>query len=371
MVAGKNPQKATKIRQVPWTALQKEIDRLHVAQGLNTHIVFFTDDDAVNVWVVSGQGVKTHKIAVARSELEHLLNQFADRYSVETSNLAEVHALGERLYTLLFAPLSGDIHDSLITIELDRPLQKLLVEALRKPSGTYLGESLQIAYSPGMLVENNTLRKTTPVTSGDRMIQLDGDGYVPGREEERSAILRHFLNITAIEGPKAEINQIQMALTRSDILNYIGHGKEYGTGAALVLKSEPDELLLDADNLPQSMPRLKLAVLAACGTGVSDENGLLDTSNLVRPLLEAGVPQVIASRWNLEAESTRELVEAFYRNVSHGDAPALALQNAEKAILAKNNHPYFWAGLYSQAESDKRSQRKAAFPSREGPVLRV
>ncbi len=331
---------------IQWPALQQDIDRLHVAAGANTHIVFFTDDDAVNVWVVTPQSVKAHRIAVTRPELDRLLNRFADRYSVETSNIEEVHALGERLYSLLFAPLSEDIHDGSITVELDGPLQKLLVEALRTRSGTYLGEKYQIAYSPGMLVENYTLRQTAPITSADRMLQLEGDGYVPGRDEERNAILHLFPNSSAIEGPQAEINQIQSALARSDMMLYTGHGKEYGTGAALVLKDEPGELLLHAGNLPRSMPHLKLAVLAACGTGTSDENGLLDTSNLVHPLLAAGVPQVISSRWNLEAESTRQLVEAFYTNLSHRQTPALALQNAEKELLAKNNHPYFWAGLY-------------------------
>src|SRR5205807_3347655 len=118
----------------------------------------------------------------------------------------------------------------------------------------------------------------------------------------------------------------------------IGHGEENGISTALRIKDKPDELLLQSSDIPKSLRQLKLATLSACSTGTSNDNGLLDTGNLANSFLSAGVPNVVASRWNVVSDSTQRLIGSFYSNVRHGDTAASALQKAQKELLITQDH---------------------------------
>jgi CHAT domain-containing protein len=74
---------------------------------------------------------------------------------------------------------------------------------------------------------------------------------------------------------------------------------------------------------------------------------VLASDNLVRTLMAGGVPNVIASRWNVDSESTVELFQNFYANLNRGETAAQALRGARQALLeqADKSHPYFWAAF--------------------------
>jgi len=105
----------------------------------------------------------------------------------------------------------------------------------------------------------------------------------------------------------------------------------------------------------QPVRQMRLAVLAACSSGYS-ENGLWGPDSLVRSLLASGVPNVIASRWDVDSQSTGELFENFYTYLGQGETPAQALRHARIALRtaapdllrgrSKRTHPYYWAGFY-------------------------
>jgi len=110
--------------------------------------------------------------------------------------------------------------------------------------------------------------------------------------------------------------------------------------------SEDSRQRLVAEDLsPERLRHLDLAVLAACATGDSGDRGLLHPDSLVSALLRAGVPTVVASRWNVDSRATSRLMAAFYRELSAGVSPAVALQNAQREVALSLPHPYYWASF--------------------------
>ncbi|MEM9836375.1 MAG: CHAT domain-containing protein, partial [Bacteroidota bacterium] len=94
----------------------------------------------------------------------------------------------------------------------------------------------------------------------------------------------------------------------------------------------------------------KLVVLAACSTGQGKQGGHEGIFSIQRSFHLAGVPDVLASLWDIPAASTNDVLLAFYRQLFQGQSPAVALALAQRACLAgelnsRRTSPRHWAGL--------------------------
>jgi CHAT domain-containing protein len=63
---------------------------------------------------------------------------------------------------------------------------------------------------------------------------------------------------------------------------------------------------------------------------------------LVRGLVYAGTPSIVASLWNVDDASTAALMNEFYSNLTSMDK-AEALQYAQIKIMKEKKSPFFWA----------------------------
>ena len=344
MVADKGLRLANGYEKIAWTEFQKRIFASVTLSEPAERIVYIAYDDGVQIWLIHGETIQPHWVPVDRHKLERLANNFGENCATNSSNLSTLRSLGQQLYILLLAPVADNLHQQVLTIELDRSLQNAPIEALSSPHG-YIIQQFQVLYSPGVLVEK-TLRKPMRVGNNDLLVQLEGSGYVPGRESFRNAIGDLFPRSKNVQGSKSSLLEIKTALSASNVFNFIGHGEENGINTALRIKDKPDELLLQSGDIPKALRHLKLATLSACSTGTSNDNGLLDTGNLANSFLAAGVPNVVASRWNVASDSTQLLIKTFYQYIRHGDNAVSALQKAQNELLKTNDHPYHWAGFY-------------------------
>jgi CHAT domain-containing protein len=57
----------------------------------------------------------------------------------------------------------------------------------------------------------------------------------------------------------------------------------------------------------------------------------------------------VATRWNVDAESSVAFMDRFYDALIFGDSVAASLQRAGQVIRKseRTSHPYFWAGFQS------------------------
>jgi CHAT domain-containing protein/tetratricopeptide (TPR) repeat protein len=88
-----------------------------------------------------------------------------------------------------------------------------------------------------------------------------------------------------------------------------------------------------------------LVTLSACQTGINERKAGDELIGLTRSFLYAGIPSIIVSLWSVKADSTKELMVEFYKQIRNGKGKAAALQAAQKKIMQtpRFEHPHYWA----------------------------
>ncbi|MFP2931950.1 CHAT domain-containing protein, partial [Pyxidicoccus sp. 3LG] len=87
----------------------------------------------------------------------------------------------------------------------------------------------------------------------------------------------------------------------------------------------------------------QLVVLSACDTGRGDVKLGQGVYGLRRAFVVAGAATVVMSLWKVNDETTRELMEGYYRNLLAGQGRAVALREAMRSLRATRAHPHYWA----------------------------
>jgi CHAT domain-containing protein/lipopolysaccharide biosynthesis regulator YciM len=87
----------------------------------------------------------------------------------------------------------------------------------------------------------------------------------------------------------------------------------------------------------------QLVVLSACDTGRGDIKLGQGVYGLRRAFLVAGAETVVMSLWKVNDETTRQLMEAYYRNLLAGQGRATALREAMSELRRTRPHPHYWA----------------------------
>src|SRR5204862_6467875 len=129
MLAQQPPSNNPFLANTTWTAVQQQILRSVSSSERTARLVYVTYDDGIEAWTISDKEIKAHWIAVRKHDLEKLAKKFSELCSTGSSSLEEVHSLGQRLYTILIAPVIQDLPPRALAIELDRTLQSLPIEA--------------------------------------------------------------------------------------------------------------------------------------------------------------------------------------------------------------------------------------------------
>ncbi|WNG29253.1 tetratricopeptide repeat protein [Cystobacter fuscus] len=89
----------------------------------------------------------------------------------------------------------------------------------------------------------------------------------------------------------------------------------------------------------------QLVVLSACDTGRGEVRIGQGILGLRRALMVAGAETVVMSLWTVNDDSTRLLMDAYYRSLLTGQGRAFALREAMRSLRASplHRHPYYWA----------------------------
>ncbi|HEX8822391.1 MAG TPA: tetratricopeptide repeat protein [Archangium sp.] len=94
----------------------------------------------------------------------------------------------------------------------------------------------------------------------------------------------------------------------------------------------------------------QLVVLSACDTGRGDVRIGQGVYGLRRAFLVAGAETVVMSLWKVNDETTRELMEVYYRNLLEGQGRATALREAMRELRRTQPHPHHWAPFLAMGQ---------------------
>ncbi|MGC4817152.1 CHAT domain-containing protein [Micromonospora sp. DT63] len=109
--------------------------------------------------------------------------------------------------------------------------------------------------------------------------------------------------------------------------------------------------LLTARQIMRMRLNTELVCLSACETAISQVSEGDELLGLIRAFLYAGAPSVTASLWSVDAETTRTLMVAFYRNLRQAWVEsgridkAEALRQAQLQVMAQvgERSSFYWA----------------------------
>lgn len=327
---------------------QKQANDAPLPQLPEPRVIYASFEDGLQIWVYRAGRVRSAWVPVKRSDLRQAIEGFTKECSTATSNISTLQEHAEKLYSLLMRPVISELPENAVVVaEPDDTISDLSLGTLRTPTGRYVEELYSIIYSPGVWVERN-LRPPQPINPEESALLVDsssasGVGGLPGAPTERKAAADLFPRLTIVDSETTNWAALRPKVAASEIFIFIGHGRTEGDGAVLVLNSA--ESLGAKDFSGELLNRERLAVLSACSTGVGREDGFLNTDNLVRSFLSAGVPNVVASRWNVDSKTTAQLMTQFYSHLKQGQTVVQAMASARRDILRNTPHPYYWAAF--------------------------
>ena len=309
------------------------------------HLIYATFEDGIEIWMIDGNSIHSAWVPAQRDELVESVRTFAEQCATRNSDLQVIKTQGRHLYELLLAPVMFHLdHSEFIVIDSDDNLTKLPFEALVTPNGRYLVEKYSLSYSPGYFLEA-ALRIPRHIDRKSSTVLIAAGQAVAGYQLESDAVLKTFSNARMLDASAETWSSILKRLQAADLAHFVAHGEPEGTGTALVLSDRPRRVIRAKDFGSKYLDRLQIAILAACTTGSGLEGGVLDSQNLVYAFLSAGVPAVIATRWNVDSVKTSELMQVFYELLERGNTVSEALRGAQKHLIETSNNPYFWAGF--------------------------
>lgn len=287
---------------------------------------------------------------------------------------ADLRQKAKDLYDLLIAPIEEDIDgaDRLLILP-DRSLYRLPFAALvRERTGRspqFLGQwkALHFASSAAQYIETQR-RHATHSHPAPPVIAI----FASGGGAERGAAgaaprsgSRSFVDdvraISGIAGTQvipyvdraATEKGLRDAAIRASHLHFATHGifdDAVPLNSALAMADGNRDALLPAWRIADTIQApVRLAVLAACETGVGKEAGGEGVIGLTQAFQVAGADAVIASLWRVETGATTNMMRELYTHILAGDSPDRALHLAQTAMLRKSAprllHPYFWAAF--------------------------
>jgi CHAT domain-containing protein len=304
---------------------------------------------SIVAFVLRDGSVQVHTLALPQhldQDVSHLLTLCSD----PSSDINQLNSNGAQLYRDLIAPLEANIRGApALTIETDGVIDQVPFNLLRSANGNYLGDKFNLTLSPGMSYHPASPASLSPqsaalvvVASGAANSSLP---VLPGADQEGTEVASLFHNAVLIHGREVTRAEVLAQLRDARVLHFAGHATAGFNRVGLVLG--PASLLSSHDIAALGLHNLKLAVLSACDTANGDQGTSADGNSLARTLVAAGVPNVVASRWRVDSNVTRQLMHVFYANLTSGKTPGESLRAARTAIrnIKSYQHPYYWASF--------------------------
>lgn len=185
-----------------------------------------------------------------------------------------------------------------------------------------------------------------------------------GTEREVADIAKIF-GVEPLIGEDAKEFEVIEAMKTASIIHLASHGVSdigltgYFDSGAIALAPDPnaplayqwnplegrqDDGWLTAEEINDMTLNAQLVVLSACNTGVGDitQDGIL---SLPRAFMQAGVPNVIASLWEVPDESTAFLMQQFYSYLHNGIDTSRSLRLSMLDTMKIYPEPANWAAF--------------------------
>jgi CHAT domain-containing protein/tetratricopeptide (TPR) repeat protein len=350
--------------EAPGRRVEPDLDRRLPKLQNESFLSYAALPGGLVAWVYDDHGVQGLRLAVKPADLGPVSWRFLRQCADPASSPLAIRRDARQLYAWLVAPLEGRLDPArTLVVEPDGAIGSLPMQALVDPNSRYLGERFAITVASG-LDDYQRRSEAGPVTAAGKAVVVADP--VLGKEKslafpplaqtmrEGQAIAARFQRFALLTRKGATLAALERQRPDTELLHFAGHGFSNAGNGGLLLAPEgsddPEAGVLDGKRIAsQDWSRCRLAVLSACSTGTGENRGAVNPESLVRGMLWAGTARVVATRWNVDAESSVAFMDRFYDALLSGACVATSLQHAGQVLREneRTSHPYFWAGFQS------------------------
>tara|TARA_R110002012_G_scaffold320402_2_gene543938 strand:+ start:47235 stop:50087 length:2853 start_codon:yes stop_codon:yes gene_type:complete len=166
--------------------------------------------------------------------------------------------------------------------------------------------------------------------------------------------ISNYFKSAIFDGNKASIPNFKKHVDTYNLIHFATHASandEFPDYSYLAFENTDSiSNLLYVKDLYNYTIDADLVTLSACQTGfgkLQKGEGML---SLARGFNYAGVPAIVTTLWKINDQSTAEIMDFFYKNLSDGLSKKEALRQAKLSYLEANDdaflkHPYYWSGI--------------------------
>ena len=315
-------------------------------------LAYYIVGDELLAFVVSSRPeVKVHRRLATPSELAPILDRLGmqwNRFRLGAEHVARHRAALERsaravladLYDQLVRPLADDLDGEQLIIVPYGPLHGVPFHALYDGQ-SYLIERYEISYAPSATVMARCQARPRRPLEHALVVGVP-DAGIPHVAQEAETVAALFPGAQFLQGQEATMPALRAEAAGRDLLHLACHGmfradnplfSALRLGDGWLTVAEAAELGLEA----------RLVTLSACESGRSQVVEGDELLGLARAFLGSGAASLVVSLWLVNDASTAQLMEEFYRCLQAGQSKAAALRAAQRAQLATEAHPYYWA----------------------------
>jgi CHAT domain-containing protein len=313
-------------------------------------ISYFIDSKAIAVWILNGKDIKQLWIPIQTADLDAKIKRLLEYCSNPDSNMMILRGDASALYRLLVLPLEPWLDGrTQVILEPDGALRSIPWEVLIDSQGRYLGDRVSIAVSPGIAYLDRA-RKWDGIGPDSRALVM-GDpraqGWPPleAAEDEARSVAGLFRESKLLLGESVTRDRIKSDIPQSNVIHFSGHASTTNGSTGLVIR---DNQVLGRWPVASSAAGLnQLVVLSACTTARGTSGYFDDEDSLVREIMSARVPDIVASRWMVDSTATQRLMRIFYESLFSGRSVSASLTIAERNLRMSSNyeHPFYWAAF--------------------------
>ena len=318
-------------------------------------------------------GFTVRNVPIGEDDLRTRIDQFRKLIENRTQNRVALAEAARGLYELLVKPVEEELAAaSRVLIVPDGPVRGLPFGALKREDGRYLAEwkPLHTVLSATVYAELKKMRDGAKANeielvafgdprlpSPERTLRGLDLGRLPFSRDEVTVISGLFAGTSQVYLQQdATEERVKSLLPKSRYIHFATHAsfdERLPMNTALVL-SIPDHRVDGQENgllqaweiLEQLRLNADLVVLSACRTGLGTELSGEGLIGMTRAFQYAGARSVMASLWSVDDRRTADLMKRFYKHLRDGEPKDVALQSAQREMIAAGaSHPFYWAAF--------------------------
>jgi CHAT domain-containing protein len=322
-------------------ARRRSIDEISAQSAAIYPIIL---DERTVVIVSSPGGITWFSASVARPEITRTIRTY--RHLLEKRTTREHLRPARQLYEWLIRPIADRLRAEgveTLVFTPDGPSRTIPFAALHDGE-RYLVERFAVAATTGL-----DLVDPKPLSSAPRQPLLLGLTQPRQGFSGLPAVARELQAVRARIGGRVLLDEAfgeaafrqQIARTPYSIVHIASHGQFETTAGESFLLTHDGRLTLDEleDAIKFGRYReqpIELLTLSACSTAAGDDRAALGLAGVA---IKAGARSALASLWNVNDESTSDLIDSFYGALSvAGTSKAEALRRAgDRALLGNGD----------------------------------